>query len=287
MSSNLVKYHQVVLKDDDTRIIDTNELVAERLEQLRKVLLSAPKEKNSDGSQNDLFTEGLNAKEVELLLGEEGAEGETEQGAYQGPSTEEMIASAQEEIEAMKRQAMAEIEAMRQSTYEQASKNGYTDGFEQGSNLAKQELQKEEQRLLQKEQQLQKEYESQMQDMEAALMETLTGIYAHVFQINMEEEKQVLTYLINNTLHSIEGNRDFIVHLSKEDYPKIKGRKEELLTGLGENATIEFIEDSFVAENGCLIETTSGIFDCGVDTQLKELNKQLRLLSYEKENTAI
>lgn len=287
MSSNLVKYHQVVLKDDDTRIIDTNELVAERLEQLRKVLLATPKEHTSEANQGDLFTEGLNAKEVELLLGEDGAEGEAEQTAYQGPNAEEMIANAQEEIEAMKQQAMAEIEAMRQSTYEQASKQGYTEGFEQGSNLAKQELKKEEQKLLQKEQQLQQEYETRMQDMEADLMETLTGIYEHVFKVNMEDEKQVLAYLISNTLHSIEGNRDFIIHLSKEDYPEIKGRKEELLAGMGENATVEFIEDSFVAENGCLIETTSGIFDCGVDTQLKELNKQLRLLSYEKETTSI
>ena len=49
------------------------------------------------------------------------------------------------------------------------------------------------------------------------------------------------------------------------------------------NATMEIIEDVSLHKNECLIETEGGIFDCGLGTQLSELTRKLKLLSYEKE----
>ena len=46
---------------------------------------------------------------------------------------------------------------------------------------------------------------------------------------------------------------------------------------------MEVIEDISLRKNECLIETEGGIFDCGLGTQLAELSRKLRLLSYEKE----
>ena len=40
-------------------------------------------------------------------------------------------------------------------------------------------------------------------------------------------------------------------------------------------------EDVTLKKNQCLIETDGGIFDCSLGVELKELKKQLLLLSYD------
>ena len=48
------------------------------------------------------------------------------------------------------------------------------------------------------------------------------------------------------------------------------------------SATLELVEDTTLSHNECMIETEGGIFDCGLGTQMRELQKRLRLLAYEK-----
>ena len=45
---------------------------------------------------------------------------------------------------------------------------------------------------------------------------------------------------------------------------------------------LEVVEDITLSKNQALIETDGGIYDCSLGTQLDELGKKLRLLSYEK-----
>ena len=47
------------------------------------------------------------------------------------------------------------------------------------------------------------------------------------------------------------------------------------------NSTVEIVEDMTLGKGECMIETESGIFDCGLGTQLSELRQKLKLLSYE------
>lgn len=49
------------------------------------------------------------------------------------------------------------------------------------------------------------------------------------------------------------------------------------------NSNVEIIEDMTLAKNECMIETDSGIYDCGLGTQLEELRKKLMLLAWKKE----
>ena len=58
-------------------------------------------------------------------------------------------------------------------------------------------------------------------------------------------------------------------------------QKKQLMASVaGINSNVEIIEDMTLARTECLIETDGGIFDCGLGTQLGELSKKLKLLSY-------
>ena len=76
--------------------------------------------------------------------------------------------------------------------------------------------------------------------------------------------------------------KNYLVHVSGTDYLYVKEHKEELLQETsGEHIVIDIVEDHTMKETECTIETENGIYDCGLGTQLGELKKKLRLLSYE------
>ena len=85
-------------------------------------------------------------------------------------------------------------------------------------------------------------------------------------------------------MNQIDGAKEYLIHVSKEDFAYVNMQKREIqanaVTG---NVNLEIIEDISLHKNECLIETEGGIFDCGLGTQLSELTRKLKLLSYEKE----
>lgn len=72
------------------------------------------------------------------------------------------------------------------------------------------------------------------------------------------------------------------MHVSKDDYPYVSMQKNHLTeTAIGGQGVLDIIEDITLRKNECMIETDGGIFDCGVGTQLEELTKRLKLLSFD------
>ena len=59
----------------------------------------------------------------------------------------------------------------------------------------------------------------------------------------------------------------------------LENHKEDILERVGHGIELEFIGDSAMNGNDCMIETDSGVFDCGLDTQLENLIKDIRSLS--------
>ena len=84
-------------------------------------------------------------------------------------------------------------------------------------------------------------------------------------------------------MREIDETKDFMLHVSPEDYKEVRAAKAMLTSeSLVGNATVEIIEDMTLSKNECLIETGGGIFDCSLGTELEQLKKELKLLSYEK-----
>lgn len=282
MSSNVLKYNVVAIKEGDKRVIDTNELIVEKLEKIQEKMNS----KALEEAETAGFVQGLEAKQVDILLPEEQSEEQNALSAEpvyeEGTSPDELIAKAVQEIEEMKARAETEIEALKRSAMEEGKNQGYQEGYEQALAEVNQQLAVKEQELHTKEQGMKAMYEQKMEELEPALAETFTGIYEHIFHVGLADYKETIMYLLMNVLHNLDGSRDFIVHLSKEDYPFVTMNRQQIASNIPANATLEFVEDAMVSKNGCMIETGGGIFDCGVDTQLQELTKQIKLLSYEK-----
>lgn len=300
MSSNLFKSYYLNRNTDNARVIDSNEMIAQKLERMRMVMPQA----NSAGGGFEavnLFPTGQSEDPADLLSAEAFPEqGEANSSSvikasdyagqvYSGPGPEEIIArakqEAQEEIAAMRASAQQELEAERVSAIQSAQASGYEEGRRlamQEAEAARQEIENARQELEKERIRLQKEYEKQIDELEPLFVKTLTEIYEKVFEVGLENQQQIVVNLLRNTMKKLEGCRNFLIHVSVADYPYVKEHRKELLSGSTQEGTvIDIVEDSMIREHECTIETINGIYDCGIGTQLKELNKKLTLLSYD------
>ena len=294
MSKNLVKSYFLSRDEDNSRVISTNELIEQKLERIRMVLdnpqaVSAPSGEYEEGlfalPLEELVAENEDGEEV---FDEDGVvsnvikvkkEPVMEKPVYTGPSPEELIEQAKAEIETMKNLASQEIETQRQQVLQDAQRTGFEEGFSQAQKQNEEVLAK----LEAERKRLEDEYEQRVAQLEPAFVQALTGIYEKIFEIELSSYKELVVAMLRNTMKKIEGGKNFLVHVSKEDYPYVRDHREELFSdAIREGTMVDVIEDATLRENECTIETDNGIFDCGLGTQMEGLRKRLILLSYEE-----
>lgn len=285
MSSNLLKRAYTNIQEDEARLIDTNELVAKRIRELAEKMQS---------SENTSFVSGLHAPsvEVEALLADGEEEVTDQTAAHAGEDTARLLEEARREADSiveqakihaaqLEKDARARAEQERIQMLEQARQQGMQEGLEK----ADREAEKGRQELKAARRQLEEEYQQLSEELEPQLVDVITEIYEHIFHVELGSYKEVLSYLISTTMRKAEGSRDFMIHVSREDYPYVSEQKSQIAAGaVSPNCSVEVIEDVTLSENECMIETEGGIFDCGLGTQLSELRRKLKLLSFEKKH---
>lgn len=277
MSSNLVKQFFMTLPADREKlVIDNNELVRRRLEALGRAA------ENPEGG----FVSGLAVADVievsedtagNVIKAQDEAKEFLEQAKAEAEQTR---AQAKAEAEHILEEARAQAQAERQQVLEQAKQQGYMEGMTK----AQAHEGAMEQEYLEKSRALEEEYQQQIDALEPAMVEAITGIYEHVFHVELSSYREILASLISDVLHKLDGSKSFIIHVSKEDYAYVNMQKKQILAGaVSEGTTVDVVEDGAVGRNECMIETENGIFDCGLGSQLSELKKRLMLLAFREE----
>lgn len=282
MSSNLYKRGYMVVKDDEARIIDSNARIAKKIEIIHASKM-VPKPEDKDG-----FSQGLAADVLDVLTTDEeennvipasGNAGAVRSTAFEDATAqiEEMKRQAAEELEQMRVDAEKTLAAERQYAMEAAKKQGYQEGFTQGVR----ETDEMKAKLQAEKKQMEEEVEALIRDIEPQMIDTIAGIYEHIFHVELSSYRDIVVHLIADTMKKTEGGKDYIVHVSRADYAYVSMYKRKLTEGVKVNS-LEVIEDVTLGEGEALIETEGGIFDCSLGTQLAELGNKIRLLSYEK-----
>lgn len=295
MSRNLYKSYWVAVADDDKCIIDSNSRVAQRIEEwetLRRKRQSQNGDYDEEYEENGEFVGGLGGEAVDALLADD-EDGEARRGGIikaasvdKGPDLEEikaqaqeLIESAQAQVEDMKETARREIDVERRKAVEEGKKQGYNEGYQQGLS----EVDGMKMALAEEKHKLEQDYDRLVEELEPQFIDAITAVYSHVFGVALSDNRDILVHLIDSTLRKVESSRTFIVHVSAEDYPYVNMQKQSLVEGAAAGrGIIEIIEDIAISKGACLIETDGGIFDCGIDTQLEELTSKLQMLSFEK-----
>ncbi len=263
--SNLLKSDRVVWKQDTKRVIDTNALIADKLELLQKTL----EEKQLQSGEEDDFVAGLKASQIELICKEQEEEKNKK-------TMEETLREAEEKAEGIVREANSEAAGIKERAYQEGADKGYAEGQKK----AETELAGKLQELKKKEKQLEESYQQKLQEMEPLILNAVADVYQYVFSLETDKRKDILLHVIHNTVLKLEGSRTFIIRVSNEDYKYIKENKEKLMQKVSEMKSLEIIEDTSLSVSQCMIETDGGLYDCSIDVELDELTKAIKSLVY-------
>lgn len=285
----VLKSGWMMINPTDTRVIDSNALVESKLKELAIKLAN---ETSEDANFTDGFSQGIDAMQVAELV--EGAEeGDMQEPVQNSNAVDTTYEQAMAEIEEMKAQAMEEIEQARTEAIEDGRREGYEEGvqkgtkegYEQGHADGLKSVQEEREKLYheaaEKIAMIEQEYQNKIIELEPKFIDTLTGIYEHIFQVSLKNSRDLVVHLLGNAMKNIEGNSGFLIHVSKDDYPFVSMQKKEIIAGTNiQIENVDIIEDATLAKSECMIETENGVFDCSLGTQLEALNEELRLLAY-------
>lgn len=291
--SNLLKGYFVSVEEEKARVVNSNDLVELRIkeEAERRARLQAVSDEGYDVEGDDEgFHEGLNAMNLGDLLDEDSdaaiikAEQSVDMSMEELENANAELMAIREEIEGLNAQAQgiiegaqAEADSIKEEAFNQGQNEGYQAGYNQG--LAEVEGMKAE--LEEQARALNAQYESMLVELEPAFIENITDIYEHIFRIDMSMYQGIVKNLLIDTINGNNDARNIIVHISKDDYAMIMSEKEDILTETGMQAdNVEFVQDATLKSTDCIIETDNGVFDCSLETELKELKRKLMLLAY-------
>ena len=263
--SNLYKYQYLVSDGEKTRVINSDAL-----------FLSANPDAKLDETETDAEAlldgvfEGLKAEEVIL---------------EPQPSTDEILAQAHKEAEHIIAQAQAEAiqitrEAKRQADllHERTKLEAYRDGV---SKLQDEILEKTEElnvKYKEKEDALWAEYEGKLEELETNIVDVVIQVFNKVFHIQFDNKKQILLQLIKDTLLGIDAGKEFVIRVSDANYKYVESHVADIKEKIGNDVTIDVVNDMTMDEEACIIETATGVYDCGIDMVMTNLEKDIRSL---------
>ena len=278
-------------------IIDSNALVEKKLKEVSVKAKKKPA-KPIDNAETMVtsenaeagFVEGINADQIDALMIDD--DDESNVIKYVSPEEEaeelriaaqakadEIVATAEQLAQEYKNNSRREAEIEGTRIKADAKQAGYQEGLVQ----AQDEYASRMQELDMRAQQMETEYAQMIAELEPRFVQTITGIYEHIFKVDLSQHRELLTQLIASTMHEVESSRTYIIHVSAEDYPEMDDSKKAILQEAAPGCQVDIVQDIGLGRNQCLLETDNGVFDCGLDRQLNELKNKLMLLAYDPE----
>ncbi len=286
--SNLFKAGFVSFDNSEKFIIDSNELANKKIEAFQEQEMRRNKNVFSsedsymEGEEGE-FVPGIDMDQISQLTEDQGMiepypDPQFDMEAMQA-EIDLKLQQAQEQADAIIRDAQESAAAIVAKAQEEGRNQGYQDGYQEG--VAAAEALKAE--IEQQRGELEAEYQQIVDGLEPEMVDVLTQIYEHVFDVELRDDKAIILHLLKSTLSRIEPGNDLIVHVSSDDYDDVIEEKDNLEACItSPSTTMEIIEDPLLKENECMIESDSGIFDCSLGVELSELSRKLKLLSFDR-----
>ncbi len=288
--SNLFKAGFVNYDNSEAFIIDSNDLANKKIEAFKEMEFRkqntavSPDDEFSVNLEEDDFVPGIDMEQLSQLTEDQNilepyqTDPQFDMEAMQA-EIDLKLQQAQEQADAIIQQAQEQAQGMLDQAIAEGHQQGYDAGYAEG--VAAAESLKND--IEQQKGELEAEYQKIVDELEPEMVDVLTQIYEHVFNVDLRDDKGIILHLLKSTLSRIEPGNDLIVHVSSDDYDEVIDEKESLEASItSPSTTMEIIEDPLLKENECMIESDSGIFDCSLGVELSELSRKLKLLSFDR-----
>lgn len=232
-----------------------------RAEELRKdILVDVEKEAKIVKAQAEEEAKRIK-QEANTILEEASAEAKK--------ITSEAVAKTKEQVEDIRHQA-----------HEQGFAIGKQEGYEAGYKTVKEKFQallsqiemilteakKEKERISQKAQ----------ENMSEEIIELAILIAKKIIKTEITANRDIIVANIKEALSKIKGQGEVTIRVNLVDLQHVESMKDELFSLVSGLKGIHFQEDTSIEQGGCKIETTLGIIDATISTQVERLEKELK-----------
>ena len=292
--SNLIKGYSISY-DEPTKKLDLNE----RAEDFRRLYVEKLERQSSDlpddiSENDDGFTEGIGGARVIIKGSEEETLSEQEKKILNNQREIEKLQKKLEELRVEAGRILDEAEEQAEGIvakakeeaevqYDELISSYMQQGYEEGKRNAERECEDLKAELKRKIKENEENYEKQVSELEPAFVEVLIKYIEKMTGIYTTDHNEVIMHVIHQAMTKQTPCRNFIIRVSSHDYGYVINSKPEILLWLPDGSQVEVVEDKMLSEGGCLIETDTRIFDCSVETQLRSLIEDLRLLAGDAE----
>ncbi len=190
--------------------------------------------------------------------------------------------TAQAAIESMQQNARQQAEAEAQRLAEEAAENGFQTGYEKGVEQAQQEFQQAREDVQQLIETAYQEKVKIVQDAEPFLLSLSVRIAEKILKNELKQDDNQLLTIVQRALKRVEEAEDVVLQVSLEDYRILLPYFDELKTYVRPDSELKLVPVINLSKGGCMIHTSSGSYDVTVDSQLKEIKRQMLAFCEEK-----
>lgn len=177
---------------------------------------------------------------------------------------DQIFADAEKEAERIRNEAakvLAEVEGVR----ENARKEGFAEGREEGMALATEFITK---------------FESLKgafyQNAESEIISLVMEIAEKVIGRMVQDHREAIMSIVRQAVESALGDR-VTIRINPEDYKKVHPQIKVLQENLDKSRRLSFKEDDTISAGGCVVETEVGMIDAQLETQLRAIHKALEI----------
>lgn len=289
--SNLIKGGRIYYNNSDKVVIDSDSrkdtfrpLAFSRVEEKGSAALPDPSSDGdapapvSDGTATEA-PDGYEASGQEELYAPALEEEHNQDESWENMVREKeaLLADARGQAELILNQAREAADVIREEARQQGKSEGYEEGMavaQTENEEAKVQIEQERRRLLDEYDELVAGLEPSVANLIASLVEKVTGVLG-------ETTEGILAHLVHQALSPYADKDSFLVHAGPKDYAALAKKKEQLKENLPPDAQFHIIEDDSLGKNQCVLEIGDMMIDCSLDVELKNLLRDIRLLSIE------
>ena len=111
---------------------------------------------------------------------------------------------------------------------------------------------------------------------EENIVDLALDIAAKIVAEHVEVNPNIVTNIAKKALHLAVEREHIVIRVNLEDLEVMKAAKEDLMCAMDGIQKIELIADRRIKRGGCVIETSAGNIDAGIESQLNEVKQSLR-----------
>ena len=268
--SNLIKFYNFHVTEDDKRLLDSDSKVDNFIPGII--------------SHGEVEVKNLDREEFDGEFSEEMFE-DTSETQEEGLLPDELLKDAHEQADIILEKARAQAEEI----IEQAKVTGEFEkkkviedgrklGYQEGLVKANDEVAAQKEALENEKMQLENDYQQKVAELEPTFVELVMGIVKKITGVLVEDRKDIILYLMEQSLNNLGKVKQLVVRVSPEDVDLVQSKEEEIRDMVGSTCNLEILSDEKLGKNQCILDMDNQIIDCSLDVQLQGLMEDLKML---------